>query len=316
MIKIKKEYEVIPHSLMPPTESFFLEEKPPKTSHTTHEVRIKMAKNGKYDDSANPRYKLKDVKHSLVHLYDSRCAYCGCYYPQEMLEVEHYRPKNHYQPDNQKKINEHQNHNGYYWLSLSWDNLLLSCRNCNGSKSSIFDIEDKDNRATYSEEAHKEWSLIHKLSGLYDDQEKPLLINPEKEDPIPHFSFSKNGHVKWLTEKGKNTLNVCNLDRDDLVEKRAEIIEDFETELIDLANNYRDRPEAFLVFSLSKIESFRKITNKPKRSFVAFREQAIKDCWLIDITRNILDKAFIGNRALSKEEFDSIVSKFNQKRKP
>ena len=43
----------------------------------------------------------------------------------------------------------------------------------------------------------------------HDNQENPLLINPEKEDPIPHFSFSVNGHVKWLTEKAENTWNVC-----------------------------------------------------------------------------------------------------------
>ena len=93
MIKIAKDRNQVPASL---------------NSRLTKQRREELVQNGAYiDDSKyNDRYKTKDVREALG-IYNSKCAFCE--QKVEELHIEHFRPK---------KI--------YYWLTYSWDNLLLS----------------------------------------------------------------------------------------------------------------------------------------------------------------------------------------------
>lgn len=76
-------------------------------------------KAGKYIDKSN-LYKTSSVQKELTKIYYFKCAYCEKKLLDTDLHIEHYRPKS-----------------VYYWLAYSWDNLLLSCGQCNRKKGII-----------------------------------------------------------------------------------------------------------------------------------------------------------------------------------
>ncbi|MFH7005201.1 HNH endonuclease [Flavobacterium bizetiae] len=175
-----------------------------------------------------------------------KCYYCESHVEHvAVLQVEHFRPK--------AKVDSIDNnnlpHRGYYWLGLEWSNLLLSCPNCNGknAKGNRFPLEDFNNRVT----AINPIISVPQLPLVYDRtscianhapliNERPLLLNPEYEDPTPHLTFDEFGQIYGVGNKGEKSVEIYTLDRDPLVAARQEklnaIIRD-----INLACAARDR---------------------------------------------------------------------------
>ncbi len=158
-----------------------------------------------YADSNN-RYKVKSVQKRLNKIYHLKCAYCE----QKLLDapkhIEHYRPKNI-----------------YYWLAYSWDNLLLACGSCNSSKSDNFEVQNS--RANYDGE---EFDTIHQLGDSYDAVEKPLVVNPEKEDVLTLLIYNKKAKISSTNRRVLHTIEkACNLNRPELCEKRMVLLQDF-----------------------------------------------------------------------------------------
>jgi len=154
----------------------------------------------------------KIIREDLEIIYHSKCAYCEKDLSDTDKPIEHYRPKSECKEFETKKEK-----NGYFWLAYSWNNLLLSCTQCNRAKSTYFDISTKTN-AKYSNETFKE--LQYKD---YDTVEQPLLINPEQISETElneQFYFELNGNIVGKTEKMKYTINVCDLNRDGLKHRR------------------------------------------------------------------------------------------------
>src|ERR1700733_6162433 len=79
-------------------------------------------------------YAETEVKEALIELFKGKCAYCESTFLHVYAgDIEHFRPK--------AEIEEATPYTkpGYYWLAAEWDNLLLSCRNCNQKlKHSIY----------------------------------------------------------------------------------------------------------------------------------------------------------------------------------
>lgn len=158
-----------------------------------------------YTDEKN-LYKVGSVQKKLNEIYYLKCAYCE----QKLLDapkhIEHYRPKDI-----------------YYWLAYSWDNLLFSCGSCNSSKGTKFKI--KKTIVTYNNELFEN---IHNLGNSYDIIEEPMIINPEKEDILDKLVFDKEGNISSLDNRIIYTINdVCNLNREELVQKRVKLLNDF-----------------------------------------------------------------------------------------
>lgn len=157
-----------------------------------------------------------------------KCYYCESFVEHvAILQVEHFRPKA--KVDNID--NNNLSHSGYYWLGLEWSNLLLSCPNCNGkhAKGNRFPLEDFNNRVT----AINPISSAPPLPLVYDRtrcivnqapliNEKPLLINPENEDPAPHLTFNEFGQIFGASIKGIHSVSIYKLDRDPLFAARQE----------------------------------------------------------------------------------------------
>lgn len=155
-------------------------------------------------------YGHRSVKESLKSVHHCKCAYCERHLNGDFGAIEHFRPQGGY-IDTQTGVLRKP---GYWWLAYDWDNLLLSCSECNTCyKRNHFPLTDENQRNI----ANKDVS-----------QEQPLLINPAEEDPANHIEFNR-----WVVfpkemdgnndPRGIMTIQILRLnDRPDLVEKRRQ----------------------------------------------------------------------------------------------
>lgn len=161
----------------------------------------------------------------LSSLYDDKCAICERYRGTE-LQVDHYRPK---KPRNNKTDKKY-NQPGYYWLAYTWSNLIPLCSKCNGNKSNKFPLMIWSEMYRISD--HQNLNGLnpfdpYELNWL-QDYEKPFLINPEFEKtPERHFSFSKDCKMKGRTKEGEVTIEICKLNRKDLIRERLAVRQEY-----------------------------------------------------------------------------------------
>ena len=257
MRKIEKDLNDIPQTLVV------------SDGELTHERRKELIAKGAYIDEKiyNDRYKTDDIKDRLKGLYHHKCAYCE--YKVEQGHVEHYRPKNL-----------------YYWLAYSWDNLMYSCPTCNQFKGTTFDIKGKK---ILPPKVSDDLSEINTLSSKrYDQQEKPMLLNPERDDLKDVFIFDMQGHIKGNNNsRADYTIEKCHLDRVFLVDERRKIINDFRNLLNAeyLKPDSKDAQKEMLsVLVGSFVESAKDETN----TFTAYRKAAV--AWIDDIVKDIYRK--------------------------
>lgn len=141
-----------------------------------------------FKTSGTSVWNIVELKNTLLSLSYNKCAYCECNLATESkyLEVEHFEDKD----SNPDKV-------------LDWENLLPSCKRCNGSK------------------------------GTHDVNLEPI-INPFLIDPKEHLKI-RLYRFKYKTSIGCNTIQVVDLNNyNRIVKKRFEIGERFQS-LIDEA---------------------------------------------------------------------------------
>jgi 5-methylcytosine-specific restriction endonuclease McrA len=147
----------------------------PKPTELTDKVAQELTARYKQDGSAV--WKQKYITEALSKMSNDKCCYCECKITEESkyLEVEHFHPKSLY-PDE----------------VVAWENLLPSCKRCNGKK------------------------------GDHDTKEEPI-IHPIRNNPKLHLTW-KNYRLYLKTKLGNVTIDVISLnDRKRLVNKRFEI---------------------------------------------------------------------------------------------
>ena len=233
---------------------------------TTHKRRIEVITKGAYIDEPNynSRYKTSDIKTKLNSLYYHKCAYCEDHTVQ--TQVDHYRPKK-----------------DYYWLAYSWDNLICSCPTCNQFKSISFGINGE--KATPPKSTDDLSDINIWSSQKYDRQEKPKLLNPERDDLNNVFLFDLEGHIKGNSNpRADYTIETCHLDRKELVDERRKIVNDFreaiKAELLN-ASTIEKQSCAIEVLIRDFVRNAENITN----TFIAYRNAVIE--WLDDIIKEV-----------------------------
>lgn len=221
-----------------------------------------------YCDAKN-RYKIKSIQKKLIHIYHCKCAYCERSLLDVPKHIEHYRPKD-----------------TYYWLAYSWDNLLLCCGSCNSAKGNRFAIAN--DAVTYNRECFTD---IHSLGTAYNDLENPKIINPEIDDVLDLIVFDKEGKVSSADGRVQHTIqNACNLNREELVQKRLEIITDFINVMYDHYLYFLKYKDASRF--LPDIENF--IQNcRVENEFYAFRYFVLNNVEIF-FENNILQKIIHG----------------------
>ncbi len=159
------------------------------------------------------------IRPDLERVFFSKCAYCESRVGiTASADVEHFRPKRGArgfgpggQAGDKSDSTYHDAH--YWWLAMSWDNLLLACAYCNRFKATWFPVSKERNRAQPM------------VTGADLEAEKPLLLNPCLDDPDLHLRYREDGTIEPLTERGGVTIEIIKLNRDDLRFARARELE-------------------------------------------------------------------------------------------
>lgn len=176
------------------------------------------------------------VKHivveALMQLYHDKCAYCECkeFDPQ----VEHYRPKN--------KVTSAAGHTGYFWLAFEWSNLVSTCFDCNkigkGKGNRFPLIGGESSRVSQAPVFH---GNTLDPAQIRPDRpplsiERPYLLHPEVDQPEQFFSFNNKGEIKGIDieDRGKKTIEICNLNRRNLKYRRQQALDVYVTPIKDI----------------------------------------------------------------------------------
>jgi len=214
-----------------------------------------------YNDQYDSRYKLDDIKDTLIGYYHHKCAYCE--QRIEQFHVEHYRPK---------RI--------YYWLAFSWDNLIVACPDCNTSKGSNFPIQSVAIAGLMNN------TDINTQSHLHDDIEQPFMVNPEVTDPSGYIRFDKDGRIDSDDPRFYYTIRICKIDRLYLNDDRKKILDKFKEHLKAEQRINQDKNKLLNAIDALSRAFIREAENE-KSTFLAFRKYAI-DNWLRDEIKAIL----------------------------
>ncbi len=214
--------KITPYFDNPPSE--LLEDATRYRNHTKEnpegksKIRQALADKEKHDFDNNV-YGSTAVKSKLREIFKDKCAFCETNTNAGAShDVEHFRFTKH-----------------YYWLGYEWTNLLLSCQICNRIyKKTQFPLEKEENRihqapldsagTLITAQCH----ILHKPLSA----EKPLLLHPAIDDPTKHLKFVPNGSIEGISEKGKNSIEVYGLERDELIKKRKSIIKGYQKDLL------------------------------------------------------------------------------------
>ncbi|MFR5659485.1 MAG: retron system putative HNH endonuclease [Butyricimonas faecihominis] len=266
MIKINKDINDIPQSLVPAVVENFPNGRIPKPCRTTHTRRKELIDQGEYIDNKNynSRYKQSDIKEKLKVIYHGKCAFCE--QKVEQLHVEHYRPKGI-----------------YYWLAYSWDNLILACPTCNEHKGVNFELNGTRCSFDNNEENLRN---INNLSSGYNISEQPKMVNPEISDPTGHITFSKDGKIDSLDSNFKYTINTCRLDRKYLNDERRKLLDTFKNEIrAELVGSINEQEQRQVIEVL--VRRFIRVSNDLSNEYIAFRKYSILNNWLTDIVQDL-----------------------------
>ena len=235
--------------------------------NTTHIRRKELIALGAYVDESiyNSRYKTSDIKEKLNSLYHHKCAYCEDH--AEQTHVDHYRPKK-----------------DYYWLAFSWDNLICSCPTCNQFKTNIFEIMGRKPAPPKETDDLSDINILS--SQKYDEQEKPKLLNPERDNLNDAFLFDMGGHIRGNNNaRADYTIETCHLDRKELIDSRRKIVDDYrkaiEAELLN-ASSVEEQGFAIEVLTRGFLRNAEDMTN----TFIAYRNAAKE--WLDDIVKEVV----------------------------
>ncbi len=271
MISVKKDFENIPFPL---SKEHCKDGNQKQTATTNEKKRKEVIENQKYNDDFNDRYKHKEVKDELINIYDGKCAFCE--QKEEIMHVEHYRPKSK-----------------YYWLFLSWDNLLLACAKCNGSgnKANHFPIENTATIPPKTDCSDIDLSKINNLCKEYNKLEKPLFLNPEQEKGLHfRFSFDRNGEIcpaNSNDEQVKKTIDILKLNRDALKIARKKIIDDFEKSVIGKKVKDKRELKRHVMHEMEMLKEKASLKHSTE-NFLAFRNYVVNEGIMKQIIKKVL----------------------------
>lgn len=176
----------------------------------------------------------KNYKEMLITMFCNRCAYCESdARVGQRGDIEHFRPKGMVVNKDGGIVRP-----GYFWMAADWDNLYLSCVNCNQQSSfKIIDANDpsqvkvkpigKKNHFPLSDESFR---VNYRRRLRLREREEPyrLLLDPCHDDPEQFLTFTEAGIVKpkgndqRAVDMATYSINIYGLQREELVTERLE----------------------------------------------------------------------------------------------
>lgn len=166
-------------------------------------------------------YASQDVKIALLELFSKKCAYCE--QPVHDPTVDHFRPIGSAANRDETRTSLHH----YSWLAYDWRNLYLICRECNVSKRNRFPVTGP------------RLPLLVPLDEARE-RETPLLLDPCEDDPAKRLDFYLDGDCRGRGRVGEITIEVLNLDRDELRRSRSKAFDEYLTRIRDRISDATD----------------------------------------------------------------------------
>ncbi|TBA20971.1 hypothetical protein ELH66_08150 [Rhizobium ruizarguesonis] len=156
------------------------------------------------------------LRTALVDTFYGKCAFCESdissnFEFSDNLRVAQFRPTRYVGDPGVDK-------DYYLWLAFEWQNLYAACASCQKAQRDRFPVRGM--RAPF-------------LASYTDTnrQEQRLLLDPCQDSPEKHLLFRLNGSAEALTVQGYTTINVFDLNRDQLIHDRRVRIEGMFQEL-------------------------------------------------------------------------------------
>ena len=157
---------------------------------------------------------LEKVKDELTTISSNKCAYCETGLGHtSFAQIESFRPRGGARGFDATGGYASMH---YFWLAYEWENLLMACEICDTKyKRDYFPVEDEGKRARIG--ARGEELLM----------ENALLLDPCRDNPEEHLEFLQDGTVRDLSLRGKVTIEIIGLNRQELVNARANAVSQF-----------------------------------------------------------------------------------------
>lgn len=174
------------------------------------------------------------VKRQLIQEHSGKCAFCESFIMDtDVGDVEHYRPKTEVTEINPKDTEQERpvpGHPGYFWLSQTWENLFLSCKQCNQAyKRTRFDVVASGMAAL--DEKLGDFPRLPIGKGPDPRLEVPMLLYPGPADVNPREVIRFDPATARAYPSGKDedlnltranrTIELVGLNRARLLEARA-----------------------------------------------------------------------------------------------
>lgn len=175
-----------------------------------------------------------EIRYILRKLYHNKCAYCEK--TEYKPDVEHYRPK--------KRITKVIG-NGYYWLCYEWTNLLPACSECNsknGKWNQFPVLGQRVSSPLFLADGNLDFSACL-ANSVHLQRERPFLLHPEVDIPENYFRLNwENGELIGIDSEGRGnqTIEICDLQRGNLIVKREVIIHDFTKRIMSIFEDFRN----------------------------------------------------------------------------
>jgi hypothetical protein len=168
-------------------------------------------------------YKDDGIRAKLEDLFHGKCAYCESYYAGvHPVDVEHWRPKAEVTPE---PWEGNERLPGYWFLASDWDNLLPSCIDCNRARSQK-DVSDRLGLLGKANRFPIEPGLRRASTKADLESERPLLLNPCRDDPAEHLQCDPADpaivRARGGSLKGQQSIDVYGLNRAGLAVARRE----------------------------------------------------------------------------------------------
>lgn len=188
-------------------------------------------------------YKDALLAEHMEAVFHNKCAYCESRFAHVTpKDVEHFRPKSEINTGSGVLAP------GYYWLAGDWDNLLVSCPDCNRARKHKVPNQPKavllgkETQFPLSDEKRR----VRQSGPLKAEDAVRLLLNPCTDDPDKHLAFDDDGliHPRQIRGKpsprGEASITVYALQRKRLVEERKRVLNDLKFVLDELEQAAED----------------------------------------------------------------------------
>lgn len=185
------------------------------------------------------------IKEALKTAHHKKCCYCETGYIKG--EIEHFRPQKNYR-----------------WLVDEYENLLFACHDCNQLKGAKLPVKEK--------KAEKGDSTT-----VCNKKEVLIMTNPANNNQDFELFFNSKAEMFSLNKSMSETINICQLNRENLMDRRMKILNDFKNAV----NEVKFFGQGFEYLKRVLIQP---IKNNSELDYVAFRKFIINN-WLKEMLK-------------------------------